>query len=142
MIDNQRWQKIKEDLSIKINEIIIPPDINPGTAKPLIAKLDALYTEVMLLYPEIKSFDDNISQLLNNTMKLAAAEGKNPDERAANAIKEATNYVLDGEPIDLFEAKQVSSQRLVFITSLIKIIEGKHGRLITTSGLMKIESNF
>ncbi len=141
-MEQATWERHKRDFETRIRDIVIPPDINPGTAKPLVAKLDSLYTDVMLLYPDIKVSDDNITQLLDNTKKLAAATGSNPDARTARAITAAQEYGDDDVKINLFDIKQVTNERLIFINSIVKIIEGKQNRLITALGLMKIESNF
>lgn len=141
-LTDTNWNIIVEDFENKLAGIVIPLDITPGSAKPLLAKLDALYTSVMLLYSRIKSDDENVSQLLSLTSKLAAADGANAEKRVAKGIKAAQEYDLDGVPVDLFQLKKVTGERLLYINSFIKILEGKQSRMITTSGLMKIESNF
>lgn len=136
------WQNIVTGFERRLRDIVIPPDINPGTAKPLIARLDALYTDVMLLYPAIKTDDDNINQLISLVTKIEGADGSNPDKRAAKAIAAAQKYTVEDEVYNLYDLKQITNERLLYINSFIKILEGKQSRMITASGLMKIESNF
>lgn len=138
----QSWEAMINGFEARIRQIVIPPDINPGTAKPLIAKLDSLFTDIMLVYPSIKTDDDNIKQLIDLVTKIEGAEGSNPDKRAANAIAAAQHYVTDGVEYNLYHLRQITSERLLYLNSFIKIMEGKQSRMITASGLMKIESNF
>lgn len=141
-LTKNEWDDLVETFESRIREIVIPPDINPGIAKPLLAKLDAVFTDIMLLYPYIKTDDDNVTQLLNIVTKTAGAEGSNPDKRAAKAIEAAQAYHYEGEILDLYAMKQFTNERLLYVNSFIKILEGKQSRMITASGLMKIESNF
>lgn len=136
------WETTINGFEARIRDIVIPADINPGSAKPLLARLDSLYTDVMLVYPKIKSSDENITQLISIVTKLEGAEGANPDIRSAKAIAAAQHYQVDDEVYNLYNLKQITSERLLYINSFIKILEGKQSRMITASGLMKIESNF
>lgn len=140
-MDTNQWNEKKVELATRVGQIIIPPDITPGLAKPLIARIDALYTEAMLLYADARTQDDNLSTILSNVLKTSAV-GTNTDARSAAAVHAASAYEIDDQIVDLFDLKSSSNERVVFLTSIIKILDGKQSRLITANGLMKIESIF
>lgn len=139
-MDKELFASYKAAIEKRIREIQIEPDINTGTSRNLLSKLDILYSELLLDYTEFKYNSEILEQIIQNILRTAI-DGKNIAQRTANAIELAHNYNLNGEIVNLYDLQLEANNQLTFINTMLKLAEAKQSKLITVLGLMKIESS-
>ena len=138
------WNNIEEELTKKMNEIRIEPDMNPGTLKYALAALNNLYDEVATLY-------DNQQKLLVSladkdlgaavAYKKIYSVGSNAEERERNGMIALTRANVDGKTVNYIAMIAAVRIRNVFLSNFIRRIQYKSNLCITMSGAIKMEQN-
>ena len=118
-IDDE-WKATQEELTKKMNDIRIEPDMNPGTLKYALAELNNLNDEIALALIEQKQLLDTLTD-----KEFGAATAKFGDDEEVNLIA-------------LINAVKA---RFAFLNSLSKRIQYKSNTCITMSGAMKMEQS-
>jgi hypothetical protein len=105
------WEARKQSYRSRLTTIVIPLDITPGVAKGLLSRIER-----------------------------AKAIGGNEIARKKAATEAIQNYPVDGdETINLYEVQRQLTERLSYVSGVIDVLNGKQSRLITTTGLLKLE---
>jgi hypothetical protein len=135
----EEWAERKNYYKERLSSIVIPLDITPGVAKGLLSRIDAFFSELRLELSEIEGRKERIDNLVRE-WERAKANGTNEIARKRNATEAIQNYpISDDETINLYEVQRQMTERLSFVQGVIDILNGKQSRLITTTGLLKLE---
>lgn len=133
------WMARKQYYKERLSSIVIPLDITPGVAKGLLSRIDAFFSELRLEVAEVEGRKERIDNIVRE-WERAKAVGANEIARKKAATDAIQNYPVDGdETINLYEVQRQMTERLSFVSGVIDILNGKQSRLITTTGLLKLE---
>lgn len=137
----ESWQRQKGIYRERLNTIIIPLDISPGVAKGLLSRIDAFFSEIRLEVGETEGRKERIDNLVRE-WEREKANGRNEIERKQNATKAVQEYPLDdGSIVNLYEIQRQMTERLSFLQGVMDVLYGKQSRLITITGVMKLEKD-
>lgn len=143
-IDDE-WKATQEELTKKMNDIRIEPDMNPGTLKYALAELNNLNDEIALALIEQKQLLDTLTdkEFGAATALLAMnSRGANAEERKANGFAALQHAKFgDDEEVNLIALINAVKARFAFLNSLSKRIQYKSNTCITMSGAMKMEQS-
>ena len=143
-IDDE-WKATQEELTKKMNDIRIEPDMNPGTLKYALAELNNLNDEIALALIEQKQLLDTLTdkEFGAATALLAMnSRGSNAEERKANGFAALQHAKFgDDEEVNLIALINAVKARFAFLNSLSKRIQYKSNTCITMSGAMKMEQS-
>lgn len=135
----EEWVARKEYYKGRLSSIVIPLDITPGVAKGLLSRIDAFFSELRLEVSEVEGRKERIDNIVRE-WERAKAIGSNEIARKKAATEAIQKYpVEEGETINLYEVQRQMTERLSFVSGVIDILNGKQSRLITTTGLLKLE---
>ena len=139
------WKAIQDDLTEKMNNIRIEPDMNPGTLKYALAELNNLNDEISAAYVEQKQILDMLTDKEFGAATALMAmnqRGSNSEERKANGFAALTHAKFGGDDeVNLIALINAVKARFVFLNSLSKRIQYKSNTCITMSGAMKMEQS-
>lgn len=125
----------------QLNQIILPPDINPVIAREVLSNLDTLYTHIRYDVAEIESAYQRAESIIRQNERTKI-EGKNEEERKKNASLFLENFpVSDTETANMYDYHRLLKTRYEMVKALVNIIENKQQRLITMTGLLKIDKD-
>lgn len=138
------WNNVEEELTKKMNEIRIEPDMNPGTLKYALAALNNLYDEVATLYDNqqkllISLADKDLGAAV--AYKKIYSVGSNAEERERNGMIALTRANIDGKTVNYIAMIAAVRIRNVFLSNFIRRIQYKSNLCITMSGAIKMEQN-
>lgn len=134
------WKQKEASYSARLQEIIIPEDVEPSTIKMLISQIDRLRSDAFIDYVNAKTWYHSIDRRIDAVMR-SVNQGSNDIERKANQVKAAREYEMeDGQVVNLFEIREIYYRRYVFMESLMKQIREKADSLITDSNILATEA--
>lgn len=140
-MSDQQWAAQKEEYRRRLSTIVIPLDIMPGVAKGLLSRIDAFFSEARLELAEIEGQKEIVDSIVRE-WERSKATGSNDVTRKMNATKALQEYPgPDGEPINLYEIQRQLSLRHSYVMGVIDTLHGKQSRLITITGVMKLEKD-
>ena len=123
----------------QLDRIRIPADVNPTTARTILTEIDRLYASIRLDYALLQSERSRIESIIKE-LERAEATGKNETERRKNATDAIRSFeVEEGRTINLYNLQRQIGSRYEMYSSLIDIMDKKQSRLITVSGLLKLD---
>lgn len=132
---NQRFNNYYQQL----DRIRIPADVNPATARNILTEIDRLYASIRLDYAFLQSERNRIESIIKELERVEAV-GKNETERRKNATDAIRNFeVEEGRTMNLYHMQRQIASRYEMYSSLIDIMDKKQSRLITVSGLLKLD---
>lgn len=138
MTENE-WEARKQTYKSRLTTIVIPLDITPGVAKGLLSRIDAFFSELRLEVAEVEGRKERIDNIVRE-WERAKAIGGNEIARKKAATEAIQNYPVDGDgTINLYEVQRQLTERLSYVSGVIDVLNGKQSRLITTTGLLKLE---
>lgn len=140
--ERRTWNAQINTYRTRVNEIRIPVDIAPGQGKEILSRLDALYTEVRIIYGDIikngKEIDRQIYRIENKNKS-----GSNEGQRRASMILAVENVERgDGTKVNLYDIEIVVMKQKEDLEAILDVIEKKISMIITMNGLLKLESSF
>lgn len=136
----QEWSEKERYYSARLQEIIIPEDVEPATIKMLISKIDRLRSEAFDDYVNAKTLYHSMDRRIDVVMR-SVNQGSNDIERKANQVRAAREFELDnGQVVNLFEMRDIYYRRYVFMESLMNQIRAKADALITDSNVLATEA--
>lgn len=140
-LTEEQWEETKIALRERLGTIIIPLDIAPGVAKGLLSRIDAFFSEIRLSLAEVEGRKEQIEILIREIERVKATGG-NEIARKKAASEAVQNYAVDGgEVINLYDIQRTLSVRHSFLMGVIDVLNGKQARLITITGVMKLEKD-
>lgn len=139
-IDNKDFTVYLSNFRSQVFGIKIPEGISPGSAKVIIAQIDEVYSQLRFDYGILQAERSRVDSLIKE-IERASATGKNETDRKKNATDAVREYKAEGEgPVyNLYKMYQQINYRYEMIDALVDILEKKQNRLITLSGLLKLD---
>ena len=135
------WLAQKLAYRERLGTIIIPLDISPGIAKGLLSRIDAFFSEIRLELAETEGRKERIDNLVRE-WEREKANGRNEIERKQNATKALQTYPLEeGLQVNLYEVQRQMTERTAFLQGVLDVLHGKQSRLITITGVLKLEKD-
>jgi hypothetical protein len=137
----ESWQRQKQLYRERLATLIIPLDISPGVAKGLLSRIDNFFSEIRLELAETEGRKERIDNLVRE-WEREKANGRNEIERKQNATKALQEFPLEeGVTTNLYEVQRQMTERTAFLQGILDVIYGKQSRLITITGVMKLEKD-
>ena len=138
-MSEESWQAQKQAYRDRLATIIIPLDISPGVAKGLLSRIDAFFSEIRLELAETDGRKERIDNVVRE-WEREKADGRNEIERKQNATRAIQEYPLgDGTSTNLYEVQRQMTERASFLQGVLDVLYGKQSRLITITGVLKLE---
>jgi len=140
-LSKEEWEQAKTYYKQRLSTIMIPVDITPGVAKGLLSRIDSFFAEVRLEVAELEAQKEKVDSIIREWERVKAT-GSNDTVRKRNASEAIQNYPLeDGSTINLYEVQRNIAERLSFMQGVLDILNAKQSRLITISGVLKMEKD-
>lgn len=137
----EQWIAQKQRYKERLSTIVIPLDITPGVAKGLLSRIDRLFSEVRMELAEVEAQKETIDNIVRE-WERSKATGTNDITRKRNATLALQEYPgPDGEPINMYELQRQLTSRHSFVMGIIDTLYGKQSRLITITGVLKLEKD-
>lgn len=136
----EEFNQYKNYWKERLLTIRLPEDLNSGMGQYILSQLDEAYALLRIDYAEIESAKDKAESIVRQNER-GRAVGKNEDDRKKNATEYLENYPIDDDSINMYEWLRLLSVRYSVVKSFVDIINNKQQRLITMTGLMKIDSS-
>lgn len=135
------WQEQKQIYRDRLATLIIPVDISPGVAKGLLSRIDGFFSLIRLELAETDGRKERIDNVVRE-WERDKADGRNEIERKQNATKALQQYPLDnGIVVNLYEVQRRMTERASFLQGVLDVLYGKQARLITITGVLKLEKD-
>ena len=140
-LPENEWVVKKQQYKERLSSIMIPLDPTPGIAKGLLSRIDNLFSELRLEVAEGEGKKETIDSIIRE-WERSKATGSNDTERKRNATEALQNYPVDDVgTVNLYHIQRQVSERLSYLQGLLDIINGKQSRLITLTGVLKLEKD-
>lgn len=140
-MSDEEWSVQKEEYKRRLSTIVIPLDITPGVAKGLLSRIDAFFSEARLELAEIEGQREFIDNIIRE-WERSKATGTNDIQRKLNATKALQEYPgSDGSQVNMYELQRQLTVRNSYVSGVIDTLHGKQSRLITITGVMKLEKD-
>lgn len=137
----EAWQAQKHAYRERLGTIVIPLDISPGIAKGLLSRIDSFFSEIRLELAETEGRKERIDNIVRE-WEREKANGRNEIERKQNATKAIQEFPLEeGVVVNLYEVQRQMTERTSFLQGVLDVLYGKQSRLITITGVMKLEKD-
>jgi hypothetical protein len=140
MAEAVTWEQRIEGYRMAIRTIIITPDIDAGSAKHVLSRLDNIYSEVRVLYGDVLKKYKRVEGFIDRLEKKNTT-GTNDAARKRAAIEAVEAAAFDGQVVNLYELFDNLSGQREDLESLLDVISKKNSMCITMNGLMKVECN-
>lgn len=137
-LEDAEFDAYRERVRKHVLEIRIGVDISPGIAKVVLAKLDEAYSWVRLDLAELKSEVTRLESLIKEVERINST-GPNETMRKLNATESVQNYEVNGIELNLYQVYRQVNERYEFVDGVKDLLFQKQARLITASGLLKLE---
>lgn len=123
----------------QLDRIRIPADVNPSLARGILTEIDRVYAAIRLDYALLQSERSRIESIIKELERVEAI-GKNETERKMNATNAIRSYEIEeGRTINLYNMQRQIAHRYEMYSALIDVMDKKQSRLITVSGLLKLD---
>lgn len=132
------WQRLKQSYKDRLATIVIPLDISPGVAKGLLSRIDAFFSELRLEVAEISAQKEQIEILIREIERVKATGG-NEIARKKAASEAVQKYEVNGSIVNLYDIQRELIEKSSFLYGVLDVLNGKQARLITISGVLKLE---
>lgn len=140
-LTEEQWEAHKAEYRRRLSTIVIPLDISAGVAKGLLSRIDNFFSEARLELAEIEGRRERIDNIVRE-WEREKANGRNEIERKQNATKALQEFPLgDNETTNLYEVQRTLTERHSYIQGVIDVLYGKQSRLITITGVLKLEKD-
>lgn len=135
------WQRLKQTYKQRVASIVIPLDMATGVGKGLLSRIDAFFSEVRVELGDLEGQRERIDLLIKELEKTAA-EGTNETARKKAATEACQNYKVNPEEtVNLYDLQRTLVDRAKFLYGITETLNGKHARIITVGGLLKLEKD-
>lgn len=124
----------------QIEGIHLPPDINTQIGTQILSDLDQAYAILRVHYSRVEAAKDRVDSIIRQKER-SKAEGSNEHNRRKNATEYLENYPNGDQTFDMYEYQRQVNRRFFMMKGLLDVINNKQQRLITMTGLIKIDSS-
>lgn len=138
---DEEFNLYKRNWTDTLHSIQLPQDMNPATGVVVLSQLDEAYAKLRIDYAELEAAKDKAESIIRQKERVMAV-GSNEDNRKKNASEYLEAYPINEEDtINMYEWSRMLGGRFSVLRSFIDVINNKQHRLITMTGLAKIDSN-
>lgn len=138
---DEEFNHFVNEWSSIVRDIHLPADVNPHIGTSILSDLDEAYAILRIYYAKLEGAKDRVDSLVRQ-YERSKAEGSNEQARRKAATEYLENYEnSEGQLFDMYEYQRRTNRRFFMLKGLIDIINNKQQRLITMTGLIKIDSN-
>jgi hypothetical protein len=138
-LSEQEWQRLKQAYRERLSTLLIPLDITPGVSKGLLSRIDNFFSEIRLELADAEGQKERVDNIVRE-WEREKANGSNEIQRKQNATKAVQEYPLeDGTIVNLYEVQRQMAERTSYLQGVLDVLNGKQSRLITITGVMKLE---
>lgn len=135
---SDEFERTKSQYISRLATIKIPIDPSAGVVKGLLSRLDGFFSEARIEFADIESKKFQLETIIHEAERTKAV-GPNETARKKNATEAIQRYELDGETVNLYQLLRDVNKEYNFFKGILDILNAKQSRLITTSGILKIE---
>lgn len=139
-MSDEEWTVKKGTYRTRLGTIIIPLDISPGVAKGLLSRIDAFFSEIRLELSEVQSQKEVVESIIRE-WERSKATGANETARKLTATRALQEYPNEQGTINMYEVQRQLTTRHAFLQGVLDILNGKQARLITITGVLKLEKD-
>lgn len=138
-MSDEAWAHQKQVYRERLTTIVIPLDVTPGISKGLLSRIDTFFSEIRLELAECEGRKERIDNLVREWERTKIAGGNELErkKRASNAIQEYP--IEEGVTVNLYEVQRQMTERTSYLQGIMDVLNGKQSRLITITGVMKLE---
>lgn len=138
---DEEFNQYRNNWQQRLIDIHLPEDIHAQIGKIILSQLDEAYAYLRIDYAKIESAKDKADSVIRQ-YERSKAEGRNEDDRKRNATVYLEHFPIDSteETINMYDMQRKITARFYSIKGLIDVINNKQQRLITMTGLMKMET--
>lgn len=138
-LEDEDWTSLKKEYAERMQTIVIPLDISPGVAKGILARIDRFFSEARLKLSEIAGQKEQVDILIRE-LEREKANGPNELARKKNATIAVQTYeITPSETVNLYDVQRELCAKEAYFSGIIDILHGKQARLITITGVLKLE---
>ena len=138
-MNDEEWAQQKLEYKRRLSTIIIPLDISATVAKGLLSRIDAFFSEIRLEVSEVEGRKESIDNIIREWERTKIAGG-NELERKRRASVAIQEYPIDeGRTVNLYDIQRQLTEKLSYLLGVLDILNGKQSRLITITGVLKLE---
>lgn len=135
----ETWERQKAIYRERLSTINIPLDISPGVTKGLLSRIDNFFSEIRLDVAELEGRKERIDNIVRE-WERGKVSGTNDIQRKQNATRAIQEFPLgDGKTVNLYEVQRQMTERLSYLQGVLDVLNGKQSRLITVTGVLKLE---
>ena len=140
---DEEFEKFREDITKKVNNIYITSDINPTSVAIAVEAIDTLMVDVMEWHWRMKAIYDNLTNDKDGKLTVVRnlnKKGANPDERARNSYLALKNFKLKNNTvIDLLDTVYSIRYKYNFVQAVLDRLKMKKDLLVTMTAKLKME---
>lgn len=138
---DEEFNSYTEDYNNRIKQIRLPADINTQMGTYILSQLDEAYANLRMDYSKLEAAKDRVDSIIRQKER-SEATGSNEQARKKHATEYLENYEnARGEAFDMYEYQRMINRRFFIVKGMIDTINNKQQRLITMTGLIKIDSS-
>lgn len=129
-------------LTERLESCLIPKDATASQLRALEAELDECFTFLSYYLTYYESKAKKVAEWIKDAKQENPGHGSNADERQAKKLELMRNYTIPGTDlvVNLLALRDYFQERHDRLSGLAELIDSKHQRIITISGLLKLES--
>lgn len=136
----EQFNLFVNEWAARIEEVRLPRDIDTQKGTMILSELDEAYAILRVEYARVESAKDKVDSIIRQKER-SEAEGSNEQARRKAATDYLENYPnAQGQTFDMYEYQRNVNRRFFMVKGLIDVINNKQQRLITMTGLIKIDS--
>lgn len=140
-MSDEEWLQQKSEYKRRVSTIVIPLDISATVAKGLLSRIDSFFSEIRLEVSEVEGRKERVDNVIREWEREKAVGG-NEIARKRAATQAIQEYPLgDGQTTNLYEVQRQMTERLSYLLGVLDILNGKQSRLITITGVLKLEKD-
>jgi hypothetical protein len=138
-MNDAQWAAQRQAFRERLGTIVIPLDVTPGVSKGLLSRIDTFFSEIRLDLAEVEGQKERIDNIVREWERTKIAGGNELErkKRASNAIQEYP--IEEGRTVNLYEVQRQLTERTAYLYGVMDVLNGKQSRLITITGVMKLE---
>lgn len=138
-MNEEAWANQKRAYRERLTTIVIPLDVTPGISKGLLSRIDNFFSDIRLELAEVEAHKEGIDNIVREWERTKIAGGNELErkKRASNALQEYP--IQEGVTVNLYEVQRQMIERTSYLQGIMDVLNGKQSRLITITGVMKLE---
>jgi hypothetical protein len=137
-----QWTEMITGYRNRLNNVRIPPNIEPGQAKDILSRLDSLYAEVRIIFGDVLKNAKEIERWIYR-IENKNKTGSNEGSRRSNMVTAVENASRgNGMTVNLYELEEEAMQKKEDVEAILEVVDKKCSMIITMNGLLKVESTF